>query len=293
MGFLSDASEADGGSDIETTEDTAQTVDTSAQEQTTSTQDTPPTEQKTERVALPSRRERAAQRTNEVTQQLQALQKTIGESTKQFETRMSALAEENARLRGGFEAIQQQRQAPAQQQPPQKTPDEMRREARKALDAGDFETWERMHTDAILAQVRPLIPQQQAPQAPGPSPVVQAMLMQHPGVVGAGERGIQLAIAEDNRLAALGHAPSPERFQQAFKLAEQALKPAAAPAYSQASRGALAGVPRQRDNATSQSSGDQGVVLTAYEMQVAEKCGMSKAEYAKYVAEMDPKRVTG
>jgi hypothetical protein len=248
-------------------------------------------------VQLPSRRQRAAERQDNFNKQIETLQKTVGESQKNWEQRMSTLAEENARLRGTFETlipVLQQRQQP-QNTAPQRSPADIRREAQKALDAGRFDEWQESFVESIVQQVRPMIPQQQAaPAAPGPSPIVQAMLMQHPGVVNSGQRGIDLAIAEDNRLAVLGHQPGPERFKKAFEMAEAHLtgkaQQGAQQTYSQNSRGALAGITRDKSAGKGADQGP-GVELTAYELEVCKKAGMTKSEYAAYIAQADPSRL--
>ncbi len=138
-----------------------------------------------------------------------------------------------------------------------------------------------------------MIPQQQqyVPQQPAMPPHIQMMMMQHPAVVNAGDRGIQLAIVEDQKLALQGVPNTPERYQKAFQLAAIALAPNSAAAYSQDSRGALSGIPNARSTGSGGKGGDAGVNLTAYELEVARKCGMSKAEYAQYIADAHPERL--
>lgn len=292
MGFLGDAEATEDTSDDTGADETVGAEQpASAQVDSSENESVRPAEpQKTERVALPSRREKAAQRQSSFSDEIKALRETMTQSQKSYGEQLAAIQQENARLRGGFEAIvpvlqrQQQPAGPAQQ-----TPDAKKREGRKALDAGDFETWDRLNTEAILDQVYAHMPQPQQ-AAPQTSPVVQAMLMQHPSVVDAGERGIQLAIIKDNELALMGVPNTPERYRKAFQMAEAQLKPNTAPAYSQASRGALAGIPRGQSGGG--GGGEPGVQLTAYEIGVAKRCGMSPSEYAKYVAEMDPSRVS-
>lgn len=290
MGFLNDAAAADSGND-----DTVNTesADTGASQRTDE-----PAEISTKPEGAPvklSRREQQRQDRNELSAKLDAMTKTFGESQKAWETKFSQMAEENARRQGAFDAMmaqtrQQQIQQAQVQQPPRKSPDELKRQAREALDAGKFDDWDRLNTEALMEQVKGLIPVQQPAQS-GPHPVVQAMMAQFPAVLNAGQRGIDMAIAQDNVLAAMGVPDGPERYRKAFELASNTLggQQQQQPQFSQASRGALAGVPNNRNSG--QGTGDPGIVLSAYEKDVARRCGMSLEEYAGFLAEGQPDRV--
>lgn len=292
MGFLNDATAADSGNSDEpvisesgdSTDNSTASVDGNAI--STKPEGTP--------VKL-SRREEQRQKRDELSVKLDALTKTFGDAQKSWETKLSQVEQENARRQGQFDAViaqtRQQQITQQQQQPARKSPDELKRQAREAIDAGKFDDWDRLNTEAILEQVKGMIPAQQQVQS-GPHPVVQAMMVQFPAVVNAGQRGIDMAIAQDNVLAAMGVPDGPERYRKAFELASNTLGGQAPQAaqFSQASRGALSGLPNSR-NSGSAGSGEPGVMLSAYEKDVARRCGMSLEEYASFLAEGQPDRV--
>lgn len=286
MGFLNDATAADSSNDEPVT-DNAELPETP----TPANDNAISTKPEGAPVKL-SRREAQRQRSDELTSKLDALTKTFDESRKSWEAKLAQVEQENARHRGAFEMLTRQQQIQQAQvsQPQRKSPDEIKRAAREALDAGKFDDWDRLNTEAILEQVKSLIPAQQQVQS-GPHPVVQAMMVQFPAVVNAGQRGIDMAIAQDNVLAAMGVPDGPERYRKAFELASNTLsgQNPQQPQYSQASRGALAGLPANRTGG--QSAGEPGIMLSAYEKEVARRCGMSLEEYAGFLAESQPDRV--
>ncbi len=288
MGFLNDATAADSSNDEPVTSDSGESTDngTPANDNAISA--------KPEGAPVKlSRREAQRQKNDELSSKLDALTKTFGEAKTSWESKLAQVEQENARHRGAFEMLtrQQQIQQGAQQQAPRKSPDEMKRAAREALDAGKFDDWDRLNTEAILEQVKGLIPAQQQVQS-GPHPVVQAMMVQFPAVVNAGQRGIDMAIAQDNVLAAMGVPDGPERYRKAFELASNTLggQQQQQPQFSQAGRGALAGLPGNR-NSGATGGGEPGITLSPYEKEVARRCGMSLEEYATFLAEGQPDRV--
>jgi hypothetical protein len=290
MGFLNDATAADSSNDEPITgNDSGELTETS----TPANDNAISTKPEGAPVKL-SRREAQRQKNDELATKLDALTKTFGDAQKSWETKLSQVEQESARHRGAFEQLtrqQQIQQAQVQQQTPKKSPAEMRREAQAMLDAGKFDQWQDMFTESIVEQMKGIIPAQQQVQS-GPHPVVQAMMVQFPAVVNAGQRGIDMAIAQDNVLAAMGVPDGPERYRKAFELASNTLGGQAAqqPQYSQASRGALAGLPANRTGGA-QNGGEPGIMLSAYEKEVARRCGMNLEEYATFLAEGQPDRV--
>jgi hypothetical protein len=122
--------------------------------------------------------------------------------------------------------------------------------------------------------------------------MVMAMMSQFPAVVNAGEKGRLLAIIKDQELGLMGMPDGMDRYRKAFELAANQLggQQQTQPQFSQASRGALAGVSGARNSGPT-GAGEPGIVLSAYEKDVARRCGMSLEEYATYVAEGQPDRV--
>ncbi len=290
MGFLSEATAADSSNDEPTTGgDNAELPETP----TPANDNAVSTKPEGSPVKL-SRREAQRQKSDELTTKLDALTKTFDESRKAWDAKLSQVEQESARHRGAYETLiaqTRQQQIQQAQTTPRKSPVEMRREAQAALDAGKFDQWQDMFTESIVEQMNGMIPAQQQVQS-GPHPVVQAMMVQFPAVVNAGQRGIDMAIAQDNVLAAMGVPDGPERYRKAFELASNTLGGQAQqqPQYSQASRGALAGLPNSRNSGAS-NGGEPGIVLSAYEKEVARRCGMSLEEYATFLAEGQPDRV--
>lgn len=288
MGFLNDATAADSNNDEPVTAESGEST-SGAEPANDNAISTKP---EGAPVKL-SRREAQRQKNDELSVKLDALTKTFGDAQKSWETKLSQVEQENARHRGAFEVLtrQQQIQQGQQQQPARKSPVEMRRDAQAALDAGKFDQWQDMFTESIVEQMKGLIPAQQQVQS-GPHPVVQAMMVQFPAVVNAGQRGIDMAIAQDNVLAAMGVPDGPERYRKAFELASNTLggQTQQQPQFSQASRGALSGLPGGRSAGTT-NGGEPGIMLSAYEKEVARRCGMSLEEYATFLAEGQPDRV--
>jgi hypothetical protein len=287
MGFLSDGGGAPEVASTETSEEPAEGAEAA--------EATPEAEQidhtPVERVTL-SRKETAIQKRNAIEKQIESLSNTVKETATKHQAELAEARAESARIRGTYDALVpflQQRQSPG---PTPAAPDSqaLLREANAALDKSDMGEYHRLLTASILAglpQQQAQAPQQQSRQA---SPVVQAMLGQFPAVVDAGDRGLQLAIIEDQKLGLLGIPDGPARYRKAFELASNQLAPQGAPQYSQQSRQVLSGVPPAR-SAGGSSKGEPGVSLSSFELKWAEAAGMSKEEYAKAIAEKDPKRL--
>ena len=297
MGFLNggfSASESSGDTESAGSAESAATEEPAAPEQQTEPA-AAPEPPKGERVQVPSRRGAAAAKRDAIEQKLSALESQHTKTVEQMRQDLAQRDAELARLRGGFEAIQpflaQRQQAPAPAAP---DPDQLAREARALLDSGDFDGYQRKTMEATEARILAKIPRQQpAPPAQAPiSPVVSALMAQHPKVLEAGDRGVQLAVIKDQELAVMGVPNGPDRWRRAFEMASTALggtaqQPAS---YSQASREVLSGVPTARGGAKGTDAGP-GVTLSAYEVEVARRCGMTKEEYVQYIIEAHPERV--
>lgn len=291
MGFI-DSAEPAGSDDtapVETEGAATETPTDGGGQDDTPAQEQP---QRTEKVVL-SRRERSIGKQQAFEKQLTELKETFSKHGSDTAAAIAQRDAEIARLRGGFDVLapliarQQQAAAPA---PPD--PTAMMREAKKALDAGDFDLYQQKVMEATEARIfARLPPPQQQVQAQGTNPVVTAIMGQFPTVLNAGERGLQLAIIKDQELAVMGYPNGPDRYRKAFELASNMLQPAGAAQYSQTSREVLSGVPPARSGGGKGGNGEAGVHLSAYELSVAEKCGMTREEYAKYIVEADPKRL--
>jgi len=124
------------------------------------------------------------------------------------------------------------------------------------------------------------------------------LMSMHPEVA-MHPQGLGLAVAEDMKLHALGHAPSPERFKKAFENAQREVKAlTAGTAYTQQGAGALgSAIPTGGaggGGSTSNGSGRRqgpGVELTALEKQWAKAADMDLQEYAASIAELHPERI--
>ena len=250
---------------------------------------------RTERVPL-GRRAEAKARKDSFEKELGSIKESLSKQEREYREELSRRDTEIARLRGAYEALQpmvSQRQAQAE--PPPADPAALRREARKALDANDFDGYEAKTQEAMLIEAERRIlarlPQQQA--QPVQNPVVSALLAQFPAVLQSGQRGMDLAVVEDRKLAILGHQDGPDRWRKAMELASVALggSQETPRQYSASSRETLAGLPTARSSAGSSANEGPGVELSTYELQVAERAGMSREEYAKYMAEAYPERV--
>lgn len=252
-----------------------------------------PTPEPTERVQL-GRRARAQQERASVSAKLADIEKSIATTQEKHNRELADRDAELHRLRGVTEALapmlQNLRQP--QQQAPQVTPDQLFREAEKALDDKDINTYQRKFAEAVKMQVLAEVPRpQQVQQQPQMNPIVGAMLAQHPKVLQAGDRGMALAAAHDNVLAAQGLPATPDRWKKAIELADQSLggSPTTASARD-ANREVLSGIPTAGRSGAARDEGP-GVELTALELKWANLGGMSKEEYAKYIAEADPSRL--
>jgi len=243
----------------------------------------------------PSRRQAAARAQDAVMTKVTELERALSAKEQSWQQELARRDAEIARLQGmaeGFKATA------AQQKPQGPTPEELEAQAEKALDASNYAEHRRLvnaanelrwqqREQALLQKF-----QQQQPQATQGLPVpVQLALAQHPAVRSAGERGLALANAKAMELVAL-YGQQPDTLERAFQAAEAMLSGTQKQpqTFSRETAGALAGVPAAR-NGNGGGSRSPGVELTALEMDVARKAGMSYAEYAKEIAAAFPERV--
>lgn len=235
--------------------------------------------------------------------------KEVGEMRRMVEEIRQNKDQEIGRLRAELSQRQQPvyvQPQPVQQQPAEPDPDDLLRKADQALTAssrgetGKWDEYRQLERQAysIIAQraARGVIPQQQA--APASDPILAATLAQYPDVTRAGQAGINLAIAEDNRLAAMGYPPSYDRYHAALSAATGTIQAARnggkapGPQYDRSSAAALASGPTGRGNGQAASNGAPAMMMNADEERtwraIAAKSGMSWEEYMSYQAKAHP-----
>lgn len=250
-------------------------------------------------VPITPKLSRRAQAQQEMNQRLEGLAKNVEALTGSLSQRDQELG----RLRGLMEyQAQQPRYAPPQQQQGL-DPDSLMKEAKKALDDKDFDTYHAKTAEAIqLRTLRTLAPvfqelqQRQIPQGTMP-PEMIPYFSAHPELARHPQH-ILLLQAKNTELEARGVPAGPQRLQMVFAEAEAVAKSTRkgnGPQYSQQSAAALSGTPTSRGNGGANPTGTAGVTLTASEMEVAKKLEkqglMSRADYAKGIAEQDPSRL--
>lgn len=209
------------------------------------------------------------------------------------------LATEMARTRGMLEAMQRQPMQQAQQQTATgPDPDKLYAEADDLLQKNDIRGYHAKLREANRAEAQKLADDRvkaareewQRSQQPQLPPHVQALMMQHPNVLAAGDKGMRKVIRIDQDLEDEGMPPGYARQVEAFKRANEALaakKPPAAPSYSTESRAALAAVPTGRSSGSA-AAASEGVRLTPAQ-EVAMKAGGFK-DAAEYLKWSDPHR---
>lgn len=255
-------------------------------------------------VSLAPKLSRRAQAAEETKRTLETLTSKLDSLTSSLSERDQQLAQ----LRGYMEAQAQQPRyvAPPQQQSQLPDPDVLMREAKTALDNRDFDAYHAKTAAAIEARtLRTLAPafqelQQRAQPANQMPPEMAAMFAAHPDVA-MHPRSIELLQAKNLELHARGVPPGPERLRMVFSEVNGLVKSGkqgngGGAQYSQASAAALAGVPTSTRSAGTGTTEGPGITLTAAELEVAkklEKSGvMSRADYAKGLAEADPSRIS-
>lgn len=253
-------------------------------------------------VSLAKPLSRRAQAEKERNEKIDKLAQTVESLSNGISQRDQQLAQ----MRGFMEAqaLQPRYVAPQQQQPSLPDPVELRKRAKAALDAQKFDEFHELTIQAAEAQtLHRLAPalqelqsrQQQPNQMP---PELGAMFAAYPDVA-MHPRNIDFLQAKNLELHARGVPPGPERLRMVFAEVDAGLKGAkkngGGAQYSPASAAVLSGMPTSRSNGSTGGSDGPGITLTAVEAQIAarlEKQGvMSKADYARGLAEADPSRV--
>jgi hypothetical protein len=293
MGFL----DSGAGADLSQVDDSGAPEPANEQVDNSIPVETQP-EPKGERVALPTGRRAAAKQAQDaVLKEIGSLKETLTQEQQRFRQELERRDRELAELRGGFQAIQpilQKQQETAKPQAP--NPDDLHRKATEALEAGRFEEYRRYEREAITAEVLGKIPQSQAqqqPQGPMLPPELQMVIMTNPAAqrVVSNKNGLEMFATKDNELRLMGISPGPERWRKAFELADNTFggSQAVQPQYSQQSAHALAAVPTSRPSAP--AAREPGITLTKQEEYWADLAGMSREEYAKFLAESNPSRI--
>jgi hypothetical protein len=210
-----------------------------------------------------------------------------------YEQQLQEQRQQNARLAGQLEAMQRM-PAPAPV-PVAEGPDpaELRRQAKKALDDKDFDSYERLRDQAaeiaadrkveervsrVARELRAEIPQQAPPE-------IQFLMTQHRNVALNGQRGVQAVMLKDQELGLYGTPPGPERVAKAFELADRMLAPRQQPGrpqFSQDGAAALAAVPTGRPSGGAGAGGEAGEPLSSLEKETAKAAGMTEADYKKW-----------
>ena len=238
--------------------------------------------------------------------------KEVGEMRRMVEEIRQNKDQEIGRLRAELSQRQQPvyvQPQPVQQQPAEPSPDEILQKADEALtrstrgEPNQWSEYRRLEREYIAAlarrEARGVIPQQQ-PQAPV-DPMIAATLAQYPDVTRAGEAGMRLAVAEDNRLAAMGYPATYDRYHAAFAAAANTIQAARnggkapGPQYDRGSAAALASGPTGRGNGQAASNGGPSMMLSPDEERtwraVAAKAGMTWEEYMGHQSKAHPEWV--
>jgi len=238
---------------------------------------------------------------------------------KEFETRLQETetrhARELAEVRSRAERFQAElamrpvhmvQPAPQQrQEPTEPDPEDLFRQADRALDAKDYNEHKRLERQAysLIArrEARGLVPQQQY-QAPQQQmdPQLIAMMAQYPELI-AHPNGLRLAVIKDAELDAQGTPPSPARVRAAMAAAHSQITQGkqngqSRPAYDQSAAGALGGAPTSRgaNAGGGVRAGSNGPVLMINADQerslrsIAKKAGMDWDEYVTDYARSNP-----
>lgn len=243
-----------------------------------------------------SRRQRAARELAETVSR--SLEEKFAKEREADRGRYSQLEQRAAWLQGQLETLQRQ---PAQTQQTQQgpDPDALVAEAKKLLDAGDFNGYERLKDQAYEiraerkaeAKIKAAMEQMQQRMPQAPDPFINAMLSRHQNVALAGPRGEQAYAIKLNELRIMTHhpdhlPPTQEMKAKAFELADQFLaglnKQTARPTFGQDASSVTA--------PAASRNGGNGAVGGGAESQLndAEKAAMraggfkNEAEYNKW-----------
>ncbi len=222
--------------------------------------------------------------------------KTYQQKLDERDQRDREQAQELARLRGAMEMLQRQPQQQQAAQPALPDPDRLQAEADAALEKNDLRTYHaktrevaRAEAAIIMANERKQFQQEMERRIPPQVPQhIQGLIMQHPAIAAAGDKGMRAVIRADQELEDEGVPAGYERQKQAFARAAEKFgvkKPPARPAYSTDSREALAAIPTGRPSATAQGDAP-GVRLTAAQEAARRAGGFKDAE--EYLKWNDP-----
>lgn len=232
-----------------------------------------------------------------IVSKIRPLQETWDKDRQTYHQQIQQAQQDAAQLRGQLEAMQ--RMPAYQQQPAQRgpDPDALTQEALAALDRQDLSTYHKKWGEAqrLIAEtaaetrVKAAREEWERSQPQQLPPHIQTLLVRHPGVSSAGDRGAMAVQLKENELALYGVQKGPDRTAKAFELAEKFLESLKGgqqrPAYSQDAAQALSAVPTARPAAASGGGGEPGVNLTALQRETARAAGMTSAEYVRW---MDP-----
>jgi hypothetical protein len=248
-----------------------------------------------------SRRDKAEKEVSAlIDERIKPFRETWDKDRQSYEQRIQQAQQDAAQLRGQLEAMQKM---PAYQpQPAQRGPDPeaLTREALDALDKQDLSTYHRKWGEAqrLIAEtaaesrVKAAREEWERSQPRQLPPYIQTLLVRHPSVSAAGDRGAMAVQLKENELALYGVQQGPDRTAKAFELAEKFLESLKGgqpqrQSYSPDAAQALTSVPTARPAAASGSGGEPGVHLNELQRNTARAAGMSNAEYVRW---MDPEK---
>lgn len=236
----------------------------------------------------------------QIDERLKKFEDTWSQQRQTYESKISEMQAQQARLLGQVEALTRmpQQQQPAPQKPgADEDPSALRKRAREALDAGKWDEYDELnHKAAVIAAERSM-EQRIAPQfeevrraIPQPvDPMIQYLVNSHQNVAMAGLRGLQAVDVKERELAVLYNVPpGPERLQRAFDLAEKSLAqqrtPQASPYGQDAAQALSAVVPTSRPSASGGSRNtEEGHQLTPVQEDTRRNLGWTKEEYIRWM----------
>lgn len=230
----------------------------------------------------------------------------LAKSVERLSDGLSQRDQQLAQMRGFMEAQAMRPQyAPQQQQAPTVDYAQLAKDAKKALDEGRFSDFQELTIAAAeaktMARLAPALQELQQRQQPPNQmpPELGAMFAAYPDVA-MHPRHVDFLQAKNLELNARGVPPGPERLRMVFAEVDANLKGSkkngGGAQYSQGSAAVLSGMPTSRSGAGGGGSNGPGITLNAAELKIAadlERKGiMSKADYAKGLAEADPSRIS-
>lgn len=222
--------------------------------------------------------------------ELGSVKETLTKSQQEWQAKLSQSERELSEMRGYLAAQRQQAEDRARtQEPSGPTASDLVKEAKKALDANDIDTYHEKMLAANEVRSRELVKsmlpkdQPQQRQQPQMDPVIQGMYSQYAQQVQDPQRLMRIAILEDQKLDAMGIPQGYDRYRSAFEAASSLLggSKKETPKYSAGLAGTLS-APPSRPAAGNASQAGEERPLTAEERAAAEWMGGEK-EYRKYV----------